>query len=286
MSAVISAKNLNKKYGNFIGIDNVTFDILQGSIVGLIGPNGAGKTSILKTILGLANFEGDLKVLGCNPHSQRNKIMHDVAYVADVAVLPRWLKVINAVDYVAGVHPKFDRKKAEQLLAKTQIPLSKKVKALSKGMVAQLHLVLIMSIDAKVLVLDEPTLGLDILYRKAFYDHLLNEFFDESKTIVITTHQIEEIEHLLTHVLFIKKGQMVLDTSVEQIAQSYYEVMINEAQLEQARHYKPISERQVFGRYVLMFKDVAKADLEPLGEIRVPSLSDLFVAKMGDQYHG
>jgi ABC-2 type transport system ATP-binding protein len=286
MSAVISANNLNKKYGNFIGIDNVSFDIMPGSIVGLIGPNGAGKTSILKAILGLANFEGDLKVLGCNPHTQRNKIMHDVAYVADVAVLPRWLKVINAVDYVAGVHPKFDRKKAEQLLAKTQIPLSKKVKGLSKGMVAQLHLVLIMSIDAKVLVLDEPTLGLDILYRKAFYDHLLNDFFDESKTIVITTHQIEEIEHLLTHVLFIKKGQMVLDTSIDQISQNYYEVMLNEAQLEQARHYKPINERQVFGRYVLMFKGVAKAELEQLGEVRVPSLSDLFVAKMGDQYHG
>jgi len=285
VNAVVQAENLSKNYGKFQAVKSVSFNIKQGSIVGLIGPNGAGKTTVLKAMLGLSNFSGELSVLGKNPHTQRNLIMDDIAYVADVAVLPRWLKVINALDYVEGVHPKFDRAKAEKLLAKTNIPLTKKVKALSKGMVAQLHLALIMAIETKILVLDEPTLGLDILYRKSFYDHLLNEFFDESKTIIITTHQLEEIEHILTDVLFIKEGEIVLDTSVEQISNSYMEVMVNENEVEKAREFNPIDERKIFGRFVLLYKDVDRSILETLGEVRAPSLADLFVAKMGGTYH-
>ncbi len=285
MNAVVKATNLSKHYGSFQAVEQVSFQIKQGSIVGLIGPNGAGKTTILKAVLGLSNFKGELSVLGKNPHSQRNQIMQDIAYVADVAVLPRWLKVINALDYVEGVHPRFNRAKAEQLLAKTKIPLTKRVKSLSKGMVAQLHLALIMAIDAKVLVLDEPTLGLDILYRKAFYDHLLNEYYDESKTILITTHQLEEIEHILTDVLFIKEGSIVLDSSIDEIGANYVEVMISESQLEQARQLNPIDERKVFGRYIMLFNNANPNDLEQLGEVRRPSLADLFVATMGGNNH-
>lgn len=279
-ASVISARNLRKVYGGQAAIDGLSFDIAPGRIVGLIGPNGSGKTTTLKAILGLTGFEGELTVLGRDPRHARDALMEDVCFIADVAILPAWLRVKDAVDFVAGVHPRFDRSKAERYLAATKLKPSMKVKAMSKGMVVQLHLALVMAIDAKLLVLDEPTLGLDILYRKQFYQNLLEDYFDENKTIVITTHQIEEVEHILSDLMFIREGKIVLASSMEEIGERYVEVMVGPQHINPARALQPISERSVFGKSVLLFDGVAREQLAVLGEVRTPSLADLFVATM------
>jgi ABC-2 type transport system ATP-binding protein len=284
MSAVISAKGLTKRYDNTVAVDSVSFDIPAGRIVGLIGPNGSGKTSALKAILGLAPYEGDLRVLGFDPHTQRDELMNEVCFIADVAVLPRWISVSQAIDFVAGVHPKFDRKKCERYLAHTKLTPKMKVKQMSKGMIVQLHLALVMAIDAKLLVLDEPTLGLDILYRKQFYQNLLEDYFDENKTIIVTTHQVEEIEHILTDLMFIRDGKIVLTASMDEVAERYYEVMVSADKADQARALKPLDERQVFGKSVFLFDGQPRSTLAALGDIRTPGVADLFVATMKGTY--
>src|SRR5471032_3164297 len=277
----IEARGLRKAYGTTIALDGIDLRVEEGRILGLIGPNGAGKTTALDAILGLTSYQGELKVLGRDPWTERDQLMRDVCFIADVAVLPRWIRVSQALDYVAGVHPRFDRAKAEGLLAKTEIRRASKVRHLSKGMVAQLHLALVMAIDAKLLVLDEPTLGLDILYRKQFYDTLLNDYFDKTRTIVVTTHQVEEIQDVLTDLMFIDRGRIVLECSMEEFDARYLEVMVNPEQLATARALRPIHERPVFGRSVLLFDGVSREQLVPLGEARRPSIADLFVATMG-----
>jgi ABC-2 type transport system ATP-binding protein len=281
--ACIEARGLRKTYGKSVALDSVTMRVEEGRILGLIGPNGAGKSTALHAMLGLTPYEGELKVLGMDPWSDRDALMREVCFIADVAVLPRWMKVSQALDYVAGVHPRFDRAKAEALLAKTTIKKSSKVKALSKGMVTQLHLALVMAIDARLLVLDEPTLGLDILYRKQFYDALLNEYFDGRRTIVVTTHQVEEIQDVLTDLMFIQQGRIVLDTSMDAIAARYAEVMVKPEMTAEARALRPVSERQTFGRSVMLFDGVELERLEEMGEVRTPSIADLFVAVMGEK---
>ena len=282
--SVISARGLRKQYGKQTAIDNISFDIAPGRIVGLIGPNGSGKTTTLKAILGLTGFDGDLSVLGRDPRVQRDALMEDVCFIADVAILPGWLRVADAIDFVAGVHPRFDRSKAERYLAHTKLSPKMKVKAMSKGMVVQLHLALVMAIDAKLLVLDEPTLGLDILYRKQFYQNLLEDYFDENKTIFITTHQIEEVEHILSDLMFIRDGKIVLASSMEEVGERYIEVMVGPQHVNPARALQPISERSVFGKSVMLFDGVARTQLAALGEVRTPSLADLFVATMKGSY--
>ena len=284
--ACIEARGLRKAYKTTVALDGVDLKVEEGRILGLIGPNGAGKSTALNAILGLSPYEGDLKVLGRDPWTERDKLMTDVCFIADVAVLPRWMKITQALDYVAGVHPRFDRAKAEGFLAKTAIKRASRVRELSKGMVAQLHLALIMAVDARLLVLDEPTLGLDLLYRKQFYDTLLNDYFDNSRTIVVTTHQVEEIQDILTDLMFIDRGKIVLDTSMEALETRYAEVMVAPEQLAAARGLGPIRERQVFGRSVLLFDGVDRARLSPLGEVRTPSIADLFVALIGGQAKG
>src|SRR5579872_5931888 len=278
---VIEAHGLRKAFGKNIALDGVDLRVEEGRILGLIGPNGAGKTTALNAILGLTPYQGELKVLGYDPWSQRDRLMLDVSFIGDVAVLPRWARVAHLLDYVAGVHPRFDRAKAQRFLAKTAIRQNSKVRELSKGMVAQLHLALIMAIDARLLVLDEPTLGLDILYRKQFYDSLLNDYFDHSRTIVVTTHQVEEVQHVLTDLMFINRGRIVLDCSMEALEQRYAEVMVAPEHLDAARALKPIHERQVFGRGLLLFDAVDRDRLAGLGEVRIPSIADLFVAVIG-----
>ena len=282
--SVISARGLRKQYGKQVAIDGISFDIAPGRIVGLIGPNGSGKTTTLKAILGLTGFEGQLSVLGRDPRLQRDALMDDVCFIADVAILPGWLRVADAIDFVAGVHPRFDRSKAERYLAHTKLAPKMKVKAMSKGMVVQLHLALVMAIDAKLLVLDEPTLGLDILYRKQFYQNLLQDYFDENKTIVITTHQIEEVEHILSDLMFIRDGKIVLASTMEEVGERYIEVMVGPQHVNPARALQPISERSVFGKSVMLFDGVARTQLAALGEVRTPSLADLFVATMKGSY--
>jgi ABC-2 type transport system ATP-binding protein len=284
VSAVISAKGLSKRYGKSVAVDNISFDIPAGRIVGLIGPNGSGKTTTLKAALGLIPFEGELSVLGFDPRTQRDALMQDVCFIADVAILPRWLRVGEAIDFVAGVHPRFDRKKAERYLANTKLTPSMKVKEMSKGMVVQLHLALVMAIDAKLLVLDEPTLGLDILYRKQFYQNLLEDYFDEHKTIVITTHQVEEIEHILTDLMFIRDGKIVLSASMDELGERYTEVMVSGDKVNAANALQPIDQRTVFGKSVMLFDGVARDQLSALGETRNPSVADLFVATMKGTY--
>jgi ABC-2 type transport system ATP-binding protein len=282
---VVSARNLRKAYKNKLALDNTAFDIAPGRIVGLIGPNGAGKTTALKAILGLIPFEGDLKVLGRDPRSERDELMNDVCFIADVAVLPRWIRVSQAIDFVAGVHPRFDRTRCERFLANTQLKPQMRVRELSKGMIVQLHLALVMAIDAKLLVLDEPTLGLDILYRKQFYQRLLEDYFDEQKTILITTHQVEEVEHILTDVMFIRDGRIVLDAPMEEVGERYVEVLVNADRLDAARTLKPIDERALpFGKTVMLFDGVPQPQLQDLGETRTPGLADLFVATMKGTY--
>jgi ABC-2 type transport system ATP-binding protein len=284
MTAVVQAKGLSKRYGNTVALDNVNLDIQPGRIVGLVGPNGAGKTTALKAILGLAEFDGQLSVLGLDPRTHRTELMQQVCFIADVAVLPRWLRVSDAVDFVGGVHPRFSREKCEKLLARTKIKPTQRVRELSKGMIVQLHLALVMAIDAKLLILDEPTLGLDILYRKEFYNNLLGDYFDEQKTILVTTHQIEEIEHILTDLLFIKEGKIVLDATMDDVGERFAEVMVNPDKADAARALKPIYERQVFGKSIFLFDGIDKARLAELGELHKPSVADLFVATMKGTY--
>ena len=279
----IEARGLRKAFGSTVALDGIDLRIDEGRIVGIIGPNGAGKTTALNAILGLTPYQGDLRVLGRDPWTERDQLMRDVCFIADVAVLPRWLRVSQALDYVAGVHPRFDRAKAEGFLARTAIPRTSKVRELSKGMVAQLHLALVMAIDAHLLVLDEPTLGLDILYRKQFYDSLLNSYFDRTRTIVITTHQVEEIQHVLTDVVFVSRGRLVLECSMEEFEARYTEVMVRPDQAAAARSLRPIHERQVFGRSILLFDRADRQQLAALGEVRTPSLADVFVAVMGQE---
>jgi ABC-2 type transport system ATP-binding protein len=281
--ATIEARGLRKVFGTTVALDNIDLRVEEGRILGLIGPNGAGKTTALNAILGLTSYEGQLTVLGRDPWNARDQLMRDVSFIADVAVLPRWIRVSQLLDYVAGVHPKFDRAKAEGFLAKTTIKRTSKVRQLSKGMVAQLHLALVMAIDAKLLVLDEPTLGLDILYRKQFYDSLLNDYFDKTRTIVVTTHQVEEVQDVLTDLMFIDRGRIVLECSMEEFESRYLEVMVNPEHVAAARALKPIHERSVFGRGVLLFDGANREQVAALGEVRRPSIADLFVAVMGNQ---
>jgi ABC-2 type transport system ATP-binding protein len=274
----IEARGLRKAYGSTVALDGIDLRVEEGRILGLIGPNGAGKTTALNAILGLTRFEGGLKVLGRDPWTERDRLMREVCFIADVAILPRWMRVWQALDYVAGVHPRFDRAKAEALLDKTTIKRRSRVRELSKGMVTQLHLALVMGIDANLLVLDEPTLGLDILYRKRFYDSLLNDYFDRSRTILVTTHQVEEIEHVLSDVAFIDRGRIVLNRSMDELEARYFELVVRPEHVETARALGPIHERQLLGRTILLFDQVDRQQLAGLGEVRNPSLADLFVA--------
>jgi len=279
--ACIEARGLRKAFGTTVAVDGIDLNVEEGRILGIIGPNGAGKTTALNAILGLTPYEGKLKVLGRDPWASREQLMLDACFISDVAVLPRWIRVSQALDYVAGVHPRFDCAKAEGFLAKTTIKRTSKVKELSKGMVAQLHLALVMAIDAKLLVLDEPTLGLDILYRKQFYDSLLNDYFDGSRTIVVTTHQVEEIQDVLTDLMFLDRGKIVLNCSMEEFERRYVEVMVNPDKLDAARDLRPIHERQSLGRSVLLFDGADRKQLATLGDTRTPSIADLFVAVIG-----
>jgi ABC-2 type transport system ATP-binding protein len=279
--AVIEARNLWKSYRKTPVLQGLDLTVEEGRIVGLIGPNGAGKSTALKAILGLAPYEGQLSVLGRDPWRERDKLMEDVCFIADVAVMPRWITAAQALDYVAGVHPRFDRAKAEAFLAKTSIKLTSKVRELSKGMVTQLHLALVMAIDAKLLVLDEPTLGLDLIYRKAFYDTLLSDYFDGQRTILVTTHQVEEIQHILTDLVFIDRGRILLSTSMEAFEARYLELVVHPDRLAEARAYRPIHERQGLGRHHLLFDGAERERLAPLGEVRTPGIADLFLAMMG-----
>ena len=281
--ACIEARGLRKTFGTTVALDGINLRVEEGRILGLIGPNGAGKSTALNAILGLTPFEGELRVLGRNPWAERDQLMRDVCFIADVAVLPRWMRVSQALDYVAGVHPRFDRAKAEGFLAKTEIKRASKIRQLSKGMVAQLHLALVMAIDARLLVLDEPTLGLDILFRKQFYDSLLNDYFDRSRTIVVTTHQVEEIQDVITDLMFINHGRIVLECSMEQFESRYAEVMVDPDHLAAAQALKPIHARQLFGRSILLFENVDRQQLTALGDVRTPGIADLFVAIMGEK---
>lgn len=277
---VVTAKGLSKHFGDFSALDGVSFDIGPGSIVGLIGPNGAGKTTTLKSLLGLTGFDGDLDVLGVDPRKDRKSLMQRVCFISDVGVLPRWLRAREAVAYIDAMHPRFNREKAMALLEKTNIPMNNRVKQLSKGMVTQLHLALVMAIEVDLLVLDEPTLGLDILYRKEFYDRLLNDYFDHQTSIIISTHQVEEIESILTHLLFINKGKIVLDAAMDDLSEQYLEVLVKPEYVEQALALGPIYTRDMLGKKNMIFERGDRTQLEGFGEINVPSVADLFVAKM------
>jgi ABC-2 type transport system ATP-binding protein len=282
----IQARGLRKTFGTTVALEGIDLHVEEGRILGMIGPNGAGKTTALNAILGLTSYDGELKVLGRDPWTSRDELMRDVSFIADVAVLPRWIRVSQLLDYVAGVHPPFDRRKAEIFLTRTTIKRTSKVRELSKGMVAQLHLAIVMAIDARLLVLDEPTLGLDILYRKQFYDSLLNDYFDKSRTIIVTTHQVEEVQDVLTDLIFINRGRIVLECSMEQFESRYVEVMVHPDRVAAAQALKPMHERQVFGRSVLLFDGADRDQLAALGEIRTPSIADLFVAVMSNSAVG
>ena len=279
---VIEARSLRKAFGKTVALDGVNLRVDEGRILGLIGPNGAGKSTALNAILGLTEYQGELRVLGRDPWDERDQLMRDVCFIADVAVLPRWMRVSQALDYVGGVHPRFDRVRAEGFLAKTDIKRASKIRELSKGMVTQLHLALVMAIDARLLVLDEPTLGLDILYRKQFYDSLLNDYFDRSRTIIVTTHQVEDVQHVLTDLIFINRGRIVLECSMEDFESRYVELMARPEHIAAARALKPIHERQALGRSVLLFDRVDRRQLASLGDVRTPGIADLFIAVIGD----
>ncbi len=280
MTSLVTARGVSKHFGDVRAVDNVSFDIDKGKILGLIGPNGAGKTTLLKAVLGLTDCDGDLSVIGLDPFRQRKQLMRQICFIADVAVLPRWIKVSQLLDYVESVHPNFTRSRAEDLLRQTKVQPGAKVKELSKGMVTQLHLSIIMAIDAKLLVLDEPTLGLDILFRKEFYANLLNDYFDEERTILITTHQVEEIENLLTDVMFINDGKILLDSPMDSLSDSYIELATSGEEALKARGLRPIAESEMFGKSVMLFEGISREHLEGLGEMRTPSVADLFVAKV------
>ena len=280
MTSLVTARGVSKHFGSVRAVDNVSFEIEKGRILGLIGPNGAGKTTLLKAMLGLTDCDGDLSVIGLDPFRQRKQLMREICFIADVAVLPRWIKVSQLLDYVEAVHPNFSRSRAEELLRQTKVQSGAKVKELSKGMVTQLHLAIIMSIDAKLLVLDEPTLGLDILFRKEFYANLLTDYFDEERTILITTHQVEEIENLLTDIMFINDGKILLDSTMEALGERYVELMTSGENAQKARGLGPVSESEMFGKSVMLFEGVSREHLEGLGELHIPSVADLFVAKI------
>ena len=280
MNNVIEARGLTKRYKRTVAVDNIDLEIPSGRIVGLIGPNGAGKTTALKAILGLATYDGELSVLGKNPSKDRAALMEDVCFIADVAVLPRWIRVWQLIELTEKIHSKFSREKCLQYLASTKITQDHKVKQLSKGMVVQLHLAIVMSIDVKLLVLDEPTLGLDILFRKQFYTNLLNDYFDEERTIIITTHQVEEIEHILSDLIFIQDGRIALDCSMEKVQESYVELVVAPDNAVAARDLKPLYERELFGRHIFLYENANRAQLKSLGELHTPSVADLFVATM------
>jgi len=280
MASLVSARGVTKRFGSFAAVDNVSFEIEAGKILGLIGPNGAGKTTLLKAMLGLTDCEGQLSVMGLDPFRQRKQLMQNICFIADVAVLPRWIKVSQLLDYVEAIHPNFSRKRAEELLRQTKIKSGSRVKELSKGMVTQLHLSIIMSINAKLLVLDEPTLGLDIIFRKEFYANLLNDYFDDERTILVTTHQVEEIENLLTDVMFINDGRILLNSPMDALADRYVEIAASGEKAERARGLGPIAEGQMFGKSVMLFEGVSREHLEGLGEIKTPSVADIFVAKV------
>ena len=280
MSSLVSARNVSKSFGDFRAVDHVSFEIEKGRIMGLLGPNGAGKTTLLKAVLGLTDFEGELSVLGLDPFRQRKELMQNICFIADVAVLPRWIRVHQLLDFVAATHPNFTRSRAEELLSKTKIMSGSKVRELSKGMVTQLHLSIITAIDAKFLILDEPTLGLDIIFRKEFYANLLNDYFDGERTILITTHQVEEIENLLTDIMFINDGKILLDASMESLSEQYVELMTSGDNADKARGLGPIAERDVFGKKVMLFDGVDRQNFDGLGEVHKPSVADLFVAKV------
>jgi ABC-2 type transport system ATP-binding protein len=284
MSLTIRARNLTRSYGSNVAVDGIDLDIPSGRIVGLIGPNGAGKTTALKAILGLTGFEGELDVLGLRPDRERDRLMQDVCFIADVAVLPRWARVRQIIEITEKLHPRFSREKCLHYLKNTKVRQNAKVKTLSKGMIVQLHLALVMAIDAKLLVLDEPTLGLDILFRKRFYSNLLNEYFDEERTILITTHQVEEVEHILTDLLFIKDGRLILNETMDAVHERYCEVMVKPDQVEAARAMNPLNERVLFGRHIFLFDSADTTQLREVGEIHRPSVADLFVALMGEEY--
>jgi len=281
--ACIEARGLRKAFGTTMALDGVNLRVEEGRIVGIIGPNGAGKTTALNAMVGLTPHEGELKVLGRNPWTERDQLMRDVCFIADVAVLPRWLRVSQALDYLEGVHPRFDRAKAESFLEETTIGRAKRVQELSKGMVTQLHLALVMAIDAKLLVLDEPTLGLDILFRKQFYDALLHDYFDRSRTIIVTTHQVDEMQNVLTDLVFIDRGRIVFQCSMEELESKYLEVTVNPENAAAARALRPMNERQGFGRSVLLFSGADREQLNALGEVRTPSVEDLFAAVVGNR---
>lgn len=280
MSALVAARNVSKHYGNVKAVDNVNFEIQPGRITGLIGPNGAGKTTLLKALLGLTDCDGELSVLGLDPFRQRKELMKNISFIADVAVLPRWIRVKQLLDFIERTHPNFSRDRAEQLLRQTKVSAGAKVRELSKGMVTQLHLSIIIAIDAKLLVLDEPTLGLDIIFRKEFYSNILNDYFDGEKTILVTTHQVEEIENILTDIMFINDGKIVLDQQMEDLPQNFVELMATGENAEAARRFKPIFERESFGKRIMTFEGVARDELKKLGEVRTPAVADLFVAKV------
>jgi len=278
MTSLVTAKGVSKHFGDLRAVDNVSFEIQKGRIMGLIGPNGAGKTTLLKALLGLTDCDGQLSVLGLDPFRQRKQMMQDICFIADVAVLPRWIRVTQLLDFITATHPNFSRQRAEELLSRTKIKHSSRVRELSKGMVTQLHLSIITAIDAKILVLDEPTLGLDIIFRKEFYGNLLNDYFDGERTILITTHQVEEIENLLTDVMFINDGKILLDTSMDSIPETYAELQTSGAHAESARQFGPIYERDVFGKKIMTFANVAREQLRQFGDVHTPSVADLFVA--------
>ena len=283
---VIEARGLRKAFGKTMAVDGIDVHLEEGRILGLIGPNGAGKSTALNAFLGLIPYEGELRVLGRDPGTERDELMRDICFIADAAVLPRWMQVSQALDYVAGVHPRFDRAKAEGFLAKTDIQQASRIRELSKGMVTQLHLSLVMAIDAKLLVLDEPTLGLDLLYRKQFYDSLLNDYFDRSRTIVVTTHQVEDVQNVITDLMFINRGRIVLTCSMDEFESRYLEVTVRPERVSEARALKPIHERQVLGRSTLLFdlkvNHVDRQQLATLGEVHTPGIADLFIALMGN----
>ena len=280
MTSLVSARGVSKHFGDVRAVDDVSFEIEEGKILGLIGPNGAGKTTLLKAVLGLTDCQGQLSVLGLDPFKQRKELLKNICFIADVAVLPRWIRVTQLLEFVESVHPNFSRKRAESFLGQTKVRSNAKVRELSKGMVTQLHLSIIMSIDAKLLVLDEPTLGLDIIFRKEFYSNLLNDYFDEKRTILITTHQVEEIENLLTDIMFINDGKILLDKPMDSLADAYVELLTSGENAIKAKGLGPIAEHEMFGKSVLLFEGVGREDLEGLGELRTPSVADLFVAKV------
>lgn len=277
---VVEARGLSKSFGDFQALKSVDFKVPLGRIMGVIGANGAGKTTMLNAVLGLSSYEGELNVLGRDPSKERDDLMHDVCFIADVATLPKWMKVSEVLDYVDAVHPRFDMNKALDFLSRTNVPLDRKVRALSKGMTVQVHLAVVMSIEAKLLVLDEPTLGLDVIFRKQFYQSLLEEYFDEDRTVIITTHQVEEIEHILTDVMFIKEGNIVLEANMDDLTQQFIEVLVKKGKEEEAMALKPITNGSSFGKSTCVYKNVDRETLAELGETRRLGLADIFVATM------